>query len=105
MIVTNPLDVVKTRLQAQMKSANNSFSSSVLSTGSTTVSYDRFLSTTRKIAVEEGVLRGLVVPGMTAALLRETAYSSIRFGLYSRVKVLISGEKKDPTILQKMAAG
>ncbi len=97
-LATNPLDVIKTRLQAQMKVGSAGGSAEQLS-------YDRFFSATGKIAREEGIYRGLVVPGMSAALLRETAYSSIRFGLYSRMKLIISGENRDPTIFQKMAAG
>ncbi|EPZ34834.1 Mitochondrial carrier domain-containing protein [Rozella allomycis CSF55] len=89
--VTNPLDVIKTRMQSMKHSLQHASSTS-------------FFSTSKLIYSEQGMWRGLVVPGMTAALLRETMYSSLRFGLYTKVKKAI--EKSHlPPLFSKMISG
>jgi hypothetical protein len=48
--------------------------------------YGSFFQTASKIFAEEGLLRGLYIPGLVATCVRELSYSSFRFGLYQPVK-------------------
>ncbi|KAI9175989.1 hypothetical protein H9P43_006353 [Blastocladiella emersonii ATCC 22665] len=81
-VVTNPMDVVKLRMQMQRVLADEAH------LARPALTYPGgFRATAAKIFAEEGV-RGLVLPGMTASVLREASYSSIRFGLYAPVKRL-----------------
>ncbi|KAI9145494.1 mitochondrial substrate carrier family protein ucpB-like protein [Paraphysoderma sedebokerense] len=93
--LTNPLDVIKVRIQVQRQIGGLS----------TNLLYTTFSQTAKRIFVEEG-LRGIYLPGLTASVLREISYSSIRFGLYSHVKTLYGMTPgQDPGLLTKLAAG
>ena len=86
--VLNPMDVIKCRMQTQ-------------ATG-----YRTFPQSFGKIAAEEGV-RGLF-KGITASMLREASYSSLRLGLYDPFKAIVAGgdsSKDDITLTQKILAG
>ncbi|KAJ3214722.1 Mitochondrial oxaloacetate carrier protein [Dinochytrium kinnereticum] len=50
--------------------------------------YGSLFRTASMILREEGMVRGLVMPGMTATILREMSYSSFRFGCYQPIKSL-----------------
>ncbi|KAI9355404.1 mitochondrial carrier domain-containing protein [Zopfochytrium polystomum] len=67
----NFTDVVKVRMQVQPARAE--------------MHYRSFTHACRTILAEEG-LRGLLLPGLTASMLRDISYSSMRFGLYGPVK-------------------
>ncbi|KNE70416.1 hypothetical protein AMAG_14550 [Allomyces macrogynus ATCC 38327] len=79
--VTNPMDVVKIRMQVQRAEAHEAH------LGASAIKYRGFYQSMTKIVAEEGLL-GLILPGMAACLIREFSYSGIRFGLYSHVKEL-----------------
>jgi len=93
--VTNPVDVVKTRLQLQGELAAKSYA---------TERYHGFFDGTLKLAKEEGIV-GLN-RGLGASLLREAIYSTIRLGLYDVFKVVL-GEKdpKSTPFWKKLLAG
>ncbi|KAI8852219.1 mitochondrial carrier domain-containing protein [Chytridium lagenaria] len=67
----NPLDVCKVKMQ-----------SSVL--------YGSLFRTASLILREEGLVRGLFMPGMTATIMREMSYSSFRFGFYQPIKTSLA---------------
>ncbi|ORZ32408.1 mitochondrial substrate carrier family protein ucpB-like protein [Catenaria anguillulae PL171] len=99
--ITNPMDVVKIRMQLQRALLDEAQVS--------TLTYRTFRQSALKILTEEG-LRGLIWPGMTASVLRELSYSSIRFGLYGPVKravgtVLGSQPGGDVGLAVKFASG
>ena len=48
-----------------------------------------------QIAHEEGIVRGLMTPGLSASLTRSMLYGSYRVGLYSTTKEWLSGDGKD----------
>ncbi|KAJ9457456.1 Mitochondrial substrate carrier family protein ucpB [Diplonema papillatum] len=84
--VTNPIDVVKIRMQVQK------------------AKYPGMLSGMRTIAAEEG-LRGLY-KGLGASLCREMSYSGIRFGAYESFKELYGAtDPKNTPLYKKLAAG
>ncbi|KNE67875.1 hypothetical protein AMAG_12592 [Allomyces macrogynus ATCC 38327] len=99
--VTNPMDVVKIRMQVQRAEAHEAH------LGVSAIKYRGFYQSMTKIVAEEGLL-GLILPGMAACLIREFSYSGIRFGLYSHVKELYGvgkGNDGDVGLLAKLAAG
>lgn len=73
-LVTNPIDVIKTRLQLQGELSSNSL-----------VSRKGVVTTTLKIVEVEG-FRGFY-KGICASLLREGTYSTIRLGGYDLMKI------------------
>ena len=114
--ILNPMDVVKVALQTQ-----NQLKPSA--TGSTAEMSDLLLHPCRSlhdrglyrgswdamksIYLEQGYGRGLM-KGITASMLREASYSSIRMGLYDSIKILLapSGTDKDQIrFTHKLMAG
>ncbi|KAI9201842.1 solute carrier family 25, member 30-like protein [Polychytrium aggregatum] len=73
-LVTNPVDVIKTRLQLQGQ----------LAAAHDAPKYNGFLRGMLTIVTEEGP-RGLY-KGISASLLREGTYSTLRMGLYQPIK-------------------
>jgi hypothetical protein len=71
-VVTNPLDVLRIRHQ-------------MVYGGGNTFAAGNVMSTLKSILSESG-WRGIALPGLSATILREAFYSSIRFGLYTRIK-------------------
>ena len=57
-----------------------------------------------QIAREEGVVRGLMTPGLTASLTRSMLYGAYRVGLYSSCRQWLSGDG-DPTLAHRMLSG
>jgi len=95
--VVNPMDVIKVRLQTQ-----NQLQAVRLSAQP----YAGLFSAGGRIFHEEGV-RGLF-KGITASMMREASYSSMRTGLYDYFKLLFApnAKTKDDFLLwQKIAAG
>lgn len=85
--ITNPIDVVKVRMQMRgegMASADASKRQSFLRTG-------------RSVVQHEG-LRGLYA-GVSASVCREMLYSGIRMGLYEPTKNALSGSSTNTTSL------
>ncbi|ORZ00219.1 mitochondrial carrier domain-containing protein [Syncephalastrum racemosum] len=79
--VSHPLDLTKTRLQnLKGKGKTGMFSTMV------------------KIASKEGPFR--LYAGLSAALLRQATYSTVRFGVYDKLKQSLPGQ---PTIWQLLA--
>ncbi|KAI9217826.1 mitochondrial carrier domain-containing protein [Blastocladiella britannica] len=99
--ITNPMDVVKIRMQLQRALVDEHQVNSL--------TYRRFFQSTQMIVAEEGLL-GLLMPGMAASVMREMSYSALRFGLYSSIKRVLVGSD-DPAamahagIVTKFAAG
>ncbi|KAJ0399689.1 hypothetical protein P43SY_003694 [Pythium insidiosum] len=80
--LTNPIDVVKIRLQLQTLAPPASASASSVSAPCTR--YHGFRHGLRTIWLEEGLIGWY--KGIQASLLREGSYSALRFGLYDVVK-------------------
>eukprot|EP01114_Cavostelium_apophysatum_P002865 TRINITY_DN12562_c0_g1_i1.p1 TRINITY_DN12562_c0_g1~~TRINITY_DN12562_c0_g1_i1.p1 ORF type:complete len:307 (-),score=35.96 TRINITY_DN12562_c0_g1_i1:12-932(-) len=97
----NPMDVIKVRLQLQ-----NQLKSSHGLHLHTNAPYHGFLHAAARIFAEEGYFGGFM-KGITASILRELSYSSLRMGLYDEVKSLISPNagKNDFTLWNKVLAG
>lgn len=101
-IVFNPFDVVKTKLQTQNQ----------LSTDASKRLYNGALHCLRRVVAEDGFVRGLWLPGLTASILRDIANGGIRMGLYPAAvrsvhKVVPWGEKKQaaPSFGTRVLAG
>ena len=77
-----------------------------LASGQTTRVYSTFYGTAKTILKEEGIL-GLWLPGMLPSMMRELSYSSIRMGLYTPIKKIISGDdkSKDIGLFKKILTG
>jgi Mitochondrial carrier protein len=71
-----------------MASAGNSHSRMLHAPRPTIVVYPNatMLGVMRQIASEEGVVRGLLTPGLSASLTRSTLYGAYRVGLYPTVR-------------------
>jgi hypothetical protein len=103
--VTNPIDVVKVRLQLQ------SLAVPVAAAAPAETRYKGFAHGLGTLAREEGV-RGLM-KGWQASFLREYCYSGVRFGMYDVVKDvyedkvfhLSSGERATSPLYIKLLAG
>ena len=110
--VLNPMDVVKVVLQSQsqLKSFEHSVREVLLHPSRSLYDHCRYHGTwdaLKSIYLEQGYGRGLM-KGITASMLREASYSSLRMGLYDSIKILIapSGTNKDQfTFGQKLIAG
>jgi hypothetical protein len=94
-VVTNPIDVVKTRLQLQGELSAHHHRRSLL-------------GLTAYMVRTEGVL--VLYKGVMASVLREGSYSTIRMGLYEPFKRLVSGQRdvsstSDLRVWQKLLAG
>eukprot|EP01095_Lingulamoeba_sp_RSL-Kostka_P015313 TRINITY_DN6998_c0_g1_i1.p1 TRINITY_DN6998_c0_g1~~TRINITY_DN6998_c0_g1_i1.p1 ORF type:complete len:303 (-),score=87.01 TRINITY_DN6998_c0_g1_i1:121-1029(-) len=80
--VSHPVDTIKTRMQLDGELAKSS---------NHVKKYPNMFTGMRIIAQEEGI-RGLY-KGLTAAILREAIYSTLRMGFYEVFKELFSGHK------------
>eukprot|EP00002_Diphylleia_rotans_P032890 TRINITY_DN6944_c0_g1_i1.p1 TRINITY_DN6944_c0_g1~~TRINITY_DN6944_c0_g1_i1.p1 ORF type:complete len:290 (-),score=48.79 TRINITY_DN6944_c0_g1_i1:220-1011(-) len=89
--ILNPMDVIKVRLQTQGQ----------LSMGGKT--YTGFMDCARTIVRQEGALA--LGKGMSASMLREATYSSLRMGLYRPVRDLIAPPDQDAGLGRKILAG
>ncbi|KAI8808770.1 mitochondrial substrate carrier family protein [Cladochytrium replicatum] len=88
---TNPVDVIKVRLQLQGENVSSS------------VRYAGFLRGMMKIAQEEGVSR--LFSGLSPSLLREATYSTLRMGFYPFFKSFLqSADEKDISLTKKVVA-
>jgi hypothetical protein len=61
----------------------------------------------RQVAHEEGVMRGLLMPGLTASLTRSTLYGSYRVGLYPTIRDYVSrvDQSREPTLALRLTSG
>lgn len=92
-IITNPLDVLRVRHQMiySMKlSANNSSIASIIS-----------VRATLKHIISDSGWRGIFLPGIQAIMIREAFYSSIRFGLYTKIKDCIYYTRQNISFVSK----
>lgn len=71
-VVFNPFDVVKIKLQTQNQ----------LSADASQRLYSGVLHCARRVVAEDGLLRGLCLPGLAASILRDVANGGIRMGCY-----------------------
>eukprot|EP00735_Rhodelphis_limneticus_P010050 TRINITY_DN2910_c6_g1::TRINITY_DN2910_c6_g1_i20::g.3922::m.3922 TRINITY_DN2910_c6_g1::TRINITY_DN2910_c6_g1_i20::g.3922 ORF type:complete len:310 (+),score=43.09,sp/B0G143/UCPB_DICDI/45.16/6e-86,sp/B0G143/UCPB_DICDI/30.21/9e-10,Mito_carr/PF00153.22/2e-17,Mito_carr/PF00153.22/5.1e-23,Mito_carr/PF00153.22/2.4e-21,NifU/PF01106.12/4.4e+03,NifU/PF01106.12/0.28 TRINITY_DN2910_c6_g1_i20:544-1473(+) len=103
--ITNPIDVIKVRLQLQGQMQGQVLSgANSTANPSSNVHYRGFLRGSFQIAQAEGV-SGLY-KGLTASLMREGTYSSLRIGLYEVFKPIFSrSEKGQESLLSKIASG
>lgn len=85
--VTHPIDLIKTRMQANYGSAASKLGNSSI-------------GTVRVLISEEGI-RALY-KGLSATLLRESVYSSLRLGLYEPFKQLFGATDREHTPLYIM---
>jgi hypothetical protein len=113
--ILNPMDVIKVALQtqSQLKSLDNHphpVSEIILHPSRSLYGNSRYHGAwhaIQSIYNEQGYGRGLM-KGITASMLREAIYSSIRMGLYDSIKVLLAlkGIEKDEFCFwQKFIAG
>ena len=90
---THPLDTCKIRLQKQGEFGKSSH-----------LKYTNIFNTFYLIAKNEGITS--LYKGLTASLLREATYSTIRLGMYEPFKELLGAKDKAHTPLwKKFAAG
>jgi hypothetical protein len=59
----------------------------------------------KQIATEEGMVRGLLTPGISASLTRSMLYGAYRVGLYSTTRDWMSSSSQTPTLQHRMASG
>jgi hypothetical protein len=86
--VTHPVDTLKVRLQLQGELSSKVVSGNIL----------------RTIITEEGIL--VLYKGLSASLLREASYSTIRMGLYQPFKDLLRSEnERSEPLVKKIFAG
>jgi len=113
--ILNPLDVVKVVLQtqSQLKSLDSHphpISDVVLHPSRSLYANARYHGAwhaIQSIFQEQGYRRGLM-KGITASMLREASYSSIRMGLYDPIKILLAPKgtnKSEFSFWQKLIAG
>jgi len=72
-VVFNPFDTVKTKLQTQNQ----------LSTDASKRIYTGALHCVRRVCLEDGFVRGLWLPGLTASIMRDVVNGGIRMGGYA----------------------
>jgi len=99
----NPMDVIKVRLQLQ----NQLQKVEVTHFYGGEARYQGFFHAAKRIWIEEGYTGGLM-KGITASMIREMSYSSLRMGLYDPIKDLLAPKAKDKnefTLFQKILAG
>ncbi|KAL7475516.1 hypothetical protein ACHAW6_001426 [Cyclotella cf. meneghiniana] len=58
-----------------------------------------------QIAREEGIVRGLLSPGLSASLTRSMLYGAYRVGLYSTIRARLSEGHGDPTLMHRLLSG
>lgn len=94
--ILNPMDLTKVRLQTQNELQKLSKEKQT---------FRGFFHCTQKIAHEEGLLT-LWTRGLTASMIREMSYSSIRMGMYDPIKGLLVAENEThPSLAKKIFAG
>jgi len=94
-LFTNPIDVIKTRLQIQGE---------LLKKGQGEIKYKGFFRGFLRIWKDEGL--GGLYKGLPASLLREASYSTIRMGGYDVMKELLGATNPAATPLwKKIVAG
>jgi len=62
------------------------------------------LGVMRQIGAEEGIVRGLLTPGLTASLVRSTLYGAYRVGLYPTIRDAVASGAT-PTLGERIASG
>ncbi len=58
-----------------------------------------------QIIREEGLVRGLLTPGLSASLTRSMVYGAYRVGLYSTMRDYMSGNGETPKLHHRLASG
>jgi hypothetical protein len=91
----NAFEVTKVKLQLHNQSAQTP----VVYRNPTT------LGVMKQIAREEGMVRGLLTPGISASLTRSMLYGAYRVGLYSTTRDWMSSSSATPTLQHRMASG
>lgn len=102
--VTNPIDVIKVRLQLQGIDKNTKSTGISSQLYGNDVKYKGFLRGVLQIIKDEGI-HGLY-KGLFASLLREGSYSTIRMGGYDVMKELLGAhDPKHTPLWKKIVAG
>ncbi|KAI7887319.1 mitochondrial carrier [Lichtheimia hyalospora FSU 10163] len=83
-MVVHPFDLTKVRLQTMKGSAQNGMFSTMIS-----------------IAKNEGVLQ--LYAGLSASILRQATYSTVRFGVYDKLKQIVNKRTDNPTVWHLLA--
>lgn len=87
--ILNPLDVLKVRIQQSSLSSRGLMSCA-----------------SHSVKDAGGIFRGLVVPGLTATIVRDMLNGAFRVGLYKEIeRTLFSRESTCPIVIQKLVAG
>ena len=64
------------------------------------------LGVVRQVAAEDGLVRGLMAPGLSASAARSLAYGAFRVGLYPSVRARVADARdREPRLRELMAAG
>ncbi|CAD7971207.1 unnamed protein product [Amoebophrya sp. A120] len=97
-VILNPFDVVKVRLQVQNQLQMNNQMNNINGYQITTPKYYKStLHALQRIAIEDGVIHGLWLPGLTASVCRDVINGGLRVGIYPMVKDLLHDQFHDPT--------
>lgn len=91
-LVTHPIDTIKVRLQLQGELASQS-----------NVEYHGLVRGSLRIISNEGI-SGLY-KGLSASLLREATYSTIRMGLYEPIKNSLQNGRESISLVERVIAG
>lgn len=88
-LLLNPLDVIKVRIQINDSSSRG------------------MLSCARLSITEAGsIFRGIILPGLSATLMRDILNGAFRVGLYKEIERLLFPKKDNvPLLVQKLATG
>lgn len=84
-MVVHPFDLTKVRLQTMKGSAQNGMFSTMIS-----------------IAKNEGVLA--LYAGLSASILRQATYSTVRFGVYDKLKQIVNKRTDSESQLKAASA-
>lgn len=90
-LVTHPIDTIKVRLQLQGELAKSG------------VEYKGLFRGSWRIISNEGI--GGLYKGLSASLLREATYSTIRMGLYEPIKNLLQNGNDSIGLVERVIAG
>ncbi|EGG17660.1 mitochondrial substrate carrier family protein [Cavenderia fasciculata] len=104
--VTNPIDVIKTRLQLQGELIAKGNIASAAAGGEATAAmhYKGFTRGTIQIIKDEGIIA--LYKGLSPSLLREASYSTIRMGGYDLIKNnFVDQQTGNITLLSKIISG
>ncbi|KAG4303837.1 hypothetical protein PORY_002766 [Pneumocystis oryctolagi] len=90
--ITHPLDLVKVRMQTSKKRSANVITTIIHIMRSEGNRFDYFKK--HCLTISTGFRS--IYTGLTASILRQATYSTVRFGMYEKMKDIITEKKKEP---------